>query len=131
MAGAQTAGTRVGRTAPFANAPVYFVAIALSAVVLVPIAYVVLSGFRTTGQLAAKPVGLPHPWVIHNYAEVITSDVANADDLIRRFKQEDLPMVAVSVGMLKCVDDELHIGQGFGQGVDDTIAVARTVAHTP
>lgn len=34
------------------------------------------------------------------YAEVITSDVANADDLIRRFKQEDLPMVAVSVGML-------------------------------
>jgi raffinose/stachyose/melibiose transport system permease protein len=41
--------------------------------VLVPIAYVVLGGFRTTGQIAAKPVGLPHPWVIHNYAQVITS----------------------------------------------------------
>lgn len=41
-----------------------------------------------------------HPEYKGRYAEVITSDVANADDLIRRFKQEDLPMVAVSVGML-------------------------------
>ena len=71
--GRRTAGSRAGRVAPFADAPVYLVAIALAAVVLVPIAYVVLSGFRTTGQIAAKPVGLPHPWVIHNYAQVITS----------------------------------------------------------
>ena len=41
-----------------------------------------------------------HPEHKGRYAEVITSDVANADDLIRRFKQENLPMVAVSVGML-------------------------------
>jgi type I restriction enzyme R subunit len=41
-----------------------------------------------------------HPEYKGRYAEVITSDVANADDLIRRFKQEELPMVAVSVGML-------------------------------
>jgi type I restriction enzyme R subunit len=41
-----------------------------------------------------------HPEHKGRYAEVITSDVANADDLMRRFKQEDLPMVAVSVGML-------------------------------
>ncbi|MEW6247310.1 MAG: DEAD/DEAH box helicase family protein [Nitrospirota bacterium] len=34
------------------------------------------------------------------YAEVITSDVPNADDLIRKFKREDLPQIAVSVGML-------------------------------
>ena len=61
------------RTSPFADAPVYFVAIALSAVVLVPIAYVVLSGFRTTGQIAAKPVAFPHPWVIRNYVNVLTS----------------------------------------------------------
>ena len=59
--------------APFSNAPVYVVALALGAVVIVPIAYVVLSGFRTTGQLASKPVGMPHPWVTHNYAKVITS----------------------------------------------------------
>ncbi len=44
-----------------------------AAVVIVPIAYVVLGGFRTTGQLAFDPVGLPHPWVTHNYTKVITS----------------------------------------------------------
>ena len=41
-----------------------------------------------------------HPEHQGRYAETITSDVANADYLIRRFKQEELPMVAVSVGML-------------------------------
>jgi type I restriction enzyme R subunit len=41
-----------------------------------------------------------HPELSGRYAEVITSDVADADDLIRRFKREDYPQVAVSVGML-------------------------------
>lgn len=41
-----------------------------------------------------------HPECKGRYAEVITSDVANADDLIRQFKYEDYPQVAVSVDML-------------------------------
>jgi type I restriction enzyme R subunit len=41
-----------------------------------------------------------HPDLKGRYAEVITSDVANADDLIRKFKREEYPQVAVSVGML-------------------------------
>ena len=41
-----------------------------------------------------------HPELKGRYAEVITSDVANADDLIRKFKREEYPQVAVSVGML-------------------------------
>ncbi len=41
-----------------------------------------------------------HPEHQGRYAELITSDVANADELIRKFKREPLPMVAVSVGML-------------------------------
>ena len=41
-----------------------------------------------------------HPEHKGQYAEVITSDVANADDLIRKFKREEYPQVAVSVGML-------------------------------
>jgi raffinose/stachyose/melibiose transport system permease protein len=61
------------RRGPFSNAPTYAVAIALAAVVIVPIAYVVLGGFRTTGQIAADPVGLPNPWVTHNYTKVIAS----------------------------------------------------------
>jgi raffinose/stachyose/melibiose transport system permease protein len=67
-------GTRAGRTSPFADAPVYLVALVLAAIVLVPIAYVVLGGFRTTGQIAADPVSLPDPVVTHNYWSVLTSE---------------------------------------------------------
>ncbi|HIK09447.1 MAG TPA: DEAD/DEAH box helicase family protein [Oscillatoriaceae cyanobacterium M33_DOE_052] len=41
-----------------------------------------------------------HPECKGKYAEVITSDVYNADELIRKFKYEDYPQVAVSVDML-------------------------------
>lgn len=41
-----------------------------------------------------------HPELKGQYAQVITSDVADANDLIRKFKREDYPQVAVSVGML-------------------------------
>jgi raffinose/stachyose/melibiose transport system permease protein len=54
--------------------PIYAIALVLSAIVLVPLIYVVLGGFRTTGQLAAEPVGLPDPWVADNYSEILTSE---------------------------------------------------------
>lgn len=41
-----------------------------------------------------------HPEQKGNYAQVITSDVADADGMIRKFKREKYPQVAVSVGML-------------------------------
>ena len=41
-----------------------------------------------------------HPEHKGRYAEVITSDIPDASDAIRRFKKERLPMVGVSVGML-------------------------------
>ncbi|MBD2028305.1 type I restriction endonuclease subunit R, partial [Leptolyngbya sp. FACHB-711] len=41
-----------------------------------------------------------HPEHKGNYAAVITSDVSNADELIRQFKYEPYPQVAVSVDML-------------------------------
>ncbi|HEY9458453.1 MAG TPA: carbohydrate ABC transporter permease [Gaiella sp.] len=67
------AQSRAGSTAPFASVPVYVVALLLTVIVLVPIGFVVLGGFRTTGQIAADPVGLPDPWVRHNYVSVLTS----------------------------------------------------------
>ena len=70
MSGARS---RAGSTAPFANVPVYVVALLLTVIVLVPIGFVLLGGFRTTGQIAADPVGLPDPWVKHNYVSVLTS----------------------------------------------------------
>jgi type I restriction enzyme R subunit len=41
-----------------------------------------------------------HPEHKGRYAEVITSDITNADELIRQFKYENYPQVAVSVDML-------------------------------
>ena len=41
-----------------------------------------------------------HPEHKGQYAEVITSDVANAGELIRKFKREDYPQIVVTVDML-------------------------------
>ncbi len=49
----------------------YLVGIAVAALVVVPVLYVFVGGFRTTGQLADKPYGLPDPWVPGNYTEIL------------------------------------------------------------
>ena len=54
--------------------PIYAIALVLSAIVLVPLIYVVLGGFRTTGQVAAQPVALPDPWITSNYTEILKSE---------------------------------------------------------
>jgi raffinose/stachyose/melibiose transport system permease protein len=51
----------------------YGLALAVAAVAIGPVAYVIISGFRTTGQLVANPTGLPHPLVFSNYAKVLES----------------------------------------------------------
>jgi raffinose/stachyose/melibiose transport system permease protein len=49
----------------------YVLALAVAAVSIAPVVYVILGGFRTTGQLAADPAGLPDPWVWATYANVV------------------------------------------------------------
>jgi raffinose/stachyose/melibiose transport system permease protein len=51
----------------------YTVALIIAAIVIVPLVYVLLGGFRTTGQIAAKPVDLPRPWNTANYTEILAS----------------------------------------------------------
>jgi len=51
----------------------YAIALAVSAIIIVPIVFGVLGGFKSTGQLADNPLGLPDPWVFENYAEVLSS----------------------------------------------------------
>lgn len=55
------------------RAAAYTVALVIAAIVVVPLIYVILGGFRTTGQIAAKPVDLPHPWITRNYTDVLAS----------------------------------------------------------
>ncbi|MBE1488693.1 carbohydrate ABC transporter permease [Plantactinospora soyae] len=59
--------------ARLSRALAYTAGLMIAALVLVPILYVALGGFRTTGQLAADPAGLPDPWVTSNYTEIATS----------------------------------------------------------
>jgi raffinose/stachyose/melibiose transport system permease protein len=49
----------------------YFLALVVAAISIAPVIYVILGGFRTTGQIAAKPAGLPHPFVWKTYAHVV------------------------------------------------------------
>jgi raffinose/stachyose/melibiose transport system permease protein len=51
----------------------FTVALIVAALVLVPLFYVVLGGFRTTGQIAAQPVALPQPWLTRNYTDIVAS----------------------------------------------------------
>lgn len=53
--------------------PVWLVILVVLAITIVPMAYVIIGGFSTTAQLNTNPAGLPHPWVLSNYASVLTS----------------------------------------------------------
>ena len=54
---------------------IYLVILIVLAITLVPMLYLILSGFRTTGQLGTNPNGLPHPWVWSNYASILSSAI--------------------------------------------------------
>lgn len=63
-------GSAAGRGAP---PLVYVAALVVVAITLGPVLYAVLGGFRTNGQLAESPAGLPDPWVLDNYRRVFSS----------------------------------------------------------
>jgi raffinose/stachyose/melibiose transport system permease protein len=46
----------------------------LAAVVVIPILYAALGGFRDNYQLTVNPVGLPDPWITSNYTDVLGSE---------------------------------------------------------
>lgn len=50
----------------------YVVAIAVLAMVLIPLSFSILGGFRTNMQLIESPVGLPNPWVFEHYKDIAT-----------------------------------------------------------
>ncbi len=61
---------RLGRVRAF-DIVRYAVVVFVAAAILVPIAYAVLGGFMTNGQLIGNPVSLPSPWVFSNYTDVL------------------------------------------------------------
>jgi raffinose/stachyose/melibiose transport system permease protein len=52
---------------------VYLIALLTVGLTLAPVLYLVIGGFRTTGQLTADPNAWPDPWVLANYERVLAS----------------------------------------------------------
>jgi raffinose/stachyose/melibiose transport system permease protein len=63
------AGRRIRWTTPLS----YLIGLVVAAITVAPVVYVAISGFRTTGELAADPTGLPDKLATQNYTEVLTS----------------------------------------------------------
>jgi raffinose/stachyose/melibiose transport system permease protein len=51
----------------------YVIALVTMAIIVVPLTFSVLGGFRDSQQLSAEPVGLPDPWVWDNYSTLLQS----------------------------------------------------------
>lgn len=54
------------------NLLVYLIGLIVVAITVGPVLYGAMGGFRTNAQLAEKPTGLPDPWVVDNYAGVLS-----------------------------------------------------------
>ncbi|MGI9822712.1 carbohydrate ABC transporter permease [Agromyces sp. Marseille-Q5079] len=58
---------------PWGSPTIYFVGFIVIALMLAPIAYIIIGGFRTNSQITTDPSALPAPWVFTNYADVLVS----------------------------------------------------------
>jgi raffinose/stachyose/melibiose transport system permease protein len=58
---------------PVRSAALHVTSIVIGAAIVVPILFGVLGGFKDNGQLFNNPFGLPHPWLPHNYTDVLAS----------------------------------------------------------
>jgi len=74
--------SRMPATAPrrtkrrsFTGPAVYFFALVLVGVMLVPVAFIILGGFRTNSEITVDPSGLPVNWQLGNYLEVLSGGV--------------------------------------------------------
>jgi raffinose/stachyose/melibiose transport system permease protein len=56
------------------NGPVvWFIALLVIALMLAPVLYIIIGGFRTNSQITVNPSGWPDPWHVENYLEVLGS----------------------------------------------------------
>ncbi|GAA1976973.1 carbohydrate ABC transporter permease [Nocardioides panacihumi] len=58
---------------PWGSPATYFIALVVIGLTLAPVVYIVLGGFRTNSQITTDPAGLPHPWKLSNYTDVLGS----------------------------------------------------------
>jgi raffinose/stachyose/melibiose transport system permease protein len=71
--GRRMTGKRRRRRRIAGRTVLYVIAWLVATLTLLPLIYAVLGGFRTTAQIAADPIGLPSPWVLSNYTDLLQS----------------------------------------------------------
>ncbi|WP_423923504.1 carbohydrate ABC transporter permease [Frigoribacterium sp. 2-23] len=57
------------------KAVAYVVALVVIVLMLAPVAFIIIGGFRTNAQITTDPSGLPSPWQVANYVDVLTGTV--------------------------------------------------------
>ncbi|WP_114589028.1 carbohydrate ABC transporter permease [Microbacterium arborescens] len=57
---------------PWGSPVVYFVALVVIALMLAPVLYIIIGGFRSNAQITVDPAGWPSPWNVENYLAVLT-----------------------------------------------------------
>jgi len=53
----------------------YFISLLLIGVMMTPVVYIILGGFRTNSQITVDPAGFPHPWHLGNYIDILKGTV--------------------------------------------------------
>jgi raffinose/stachyose/melibiose transport system permease protein len=66
---------RERKALPWASPYVYLVALIVVGLMLAPVAYIIIGGFRTNAQITTDPSGFPDPWAIENYLDVLTGGI--------------------------------------------------------
>jgi raffinose/stachyose/melibiose transport system permease protein len=74
---------------------VYLAALVLIGLMLGPVLYIVLGGFRTNSQITVDPAGLPNPWEFGNYIDVLKSDT-----FWRQVTNSTIAAVATTIGVV-------------------------------
>ncbi len=60
------------RNFDFGRGLLYVIAVVVLLVIVVPLSFSIIGGFRSNAQLAADPVALPNPWIFTNYETALT-----------------------------------------------------------
>ena len=84
-----------GKDSGWGNPIVYVAALLLIGLMLGPVLYIILGGFRTNSQITVDPAGLPHPWEFGNYTDVLTSET-----FWRQVGNSTIVAVATTVGVV-------------------------------
>jgi raffinose/stachyose/melibiose transport system permease protein len=71
----RTARSGKSNNLAWGNPLVYFVALVFVGLMVSPVLYLIVGGYRTNAQITTDPAGWPHPWVAQNYVDVLRNAV--------------------------------------------------------